>query len=182
MKVRCILLLCGLLLVPVAASAQDLATIVGTVTDPTGAVVPAAKITVSNPTKGFTRTYASNSAGEYTAALIPIGDYTVTAEVTGFQRLTRAGITLAAGQTLRVDLRLEVGTSQQHMTVVGNVPKVETETGAITTVITGTQISELNMPARNFTNLVMLIPGAAPGSTFTPFVPSGIIGDQLCCH
>ena len=178
MKVRYIVLLYGLLLVPVAASAQDLATIVGTVTDPTGAVVPAAKITVSNPTKGFTRTYASNSAGEYTAALIPIGDYTVAAEVTGFQRLTRAGITLAAGQTLRVDLRLEVGTSQQQVTVVGNVPKVETETGAITTVITGTQISELNIPARNFTNLVMLIPGAAPGSTFTPFLPSGIVGNQ----
>jgi len=178
MRVRCILLVCGLFLVSAVASAQDVATIVGTVTDQTGAVVPDAKITVSNPTEGFTRNCVSNADGEYTAPLIPIGNYTVTAEATGFASLTRTGFALAAGQTLRVDLRLEVGTAQQKVTVLGNVPKVETETGAVSTVITGTQISELNIPARNFTNLAMLVPGAAPGSTFTPFVPSGMIGDQ----
>ena len=179
MKLRCIILGCCLFLVTVAASAQeDFATIVGTVTDATGALVPTVKITVSNPAKGFTRFCASNSAGDYTAARIPLGDYTVTAEATGFQTLVRSGITLDAGQTLRLDLRLEVGTSQQRVTVVGDVPKVETETGALSSVITSRQISELNIPARNFTNLALLIPGAAPGSTFTPFTPSGMYGDQ----
>ena len=62
--------------------------------------------------------------------------------------------------------------------MVGDVPKVETETGALSSVITSSQISELNIPARNFTNLALLIPGAAPGSTFTPFTPSGMYGDQ----
>ena len=62
--------------------------------------------------------------------------------------------------------------------MVGDVPKVETESGALSSVITSRQISELNIPARNFTNLALLIPGAAPGSTFTPFTPSGMYGDQ----
>jgi len=180
MKGRNVVLLFGLLLmVTVAASAQgDLATIVGTVTDATGAFVPTSKITVSNPAKGFTRITVSNSTGDYSAARIPLGEYTVTVEATGFQTLVRNAITLSAGQTQRVDLSLEVGTSQQQVTVVGNVPKVDTETGALSSVITSSQISELNIPARNFTNLALLVPGAAGGTTFTPSVPSGMYGDQ----
>jgi hypothetical protein len=178
MKLRSIILGCFFFLVTAAASAQELATIVGTVTDATGASVPAANIKVSNPTKGFTRTYVSNSAGEYTAARIPLGDYTVTAEVTGFQTLTRSGITLDAGQTLRVDMQLKVGTTREEVTVVGNLPRVETETGAISNVITGTQISELNIQARNFSNLALLVPGAAPGYNWDTTDVSGEIGDQ----
>ena len=89
--------------------AQDTASIVGTITDTSGAVIPNAKIVVSNPERGFTRDLISNSAGEYTAARIPIGNYVVTVEVKGFQKLVRSGITLEVGQTLRVDLQLPVG-------------------------------------------------------------------------
>jgi len=162
MRIRYILLVYGLLLVSAAASAQQLATIVGTVTDPTGAAIPGVSVKVSNPTKGFTNNCVSNSAGEYTAANIPIGEYLVTAEVTGFAKLTRSGITLDAGQTLRVDLQLKVGTTREQVNVVGNLPKVETENAAISNVITGTQISELSIQARNFLNLCLLVPGAAP--------------------
>src|SRR5512143_2166488 len=84
--------------------AQDTATIVGTVTDASGAVIPGTKVRVSNPDKGFTRELESNTAGEYIAAKIPIGNYMVEAESTGFKKLVRSGITLAVGQTLRVDL------------------------------------------------------------------------------
>src|SRR5580700_2014756 len=87
MKLRCIILGCCLFLVTIAASAQELATIVGTVTDSTGAAVPAVNIKVSSPAKGFTRTYVSNAAGEYTAAELPLGDYTVSAEASGFATL-----------------------------------------------------------------------------------------------
>ena len=81
MKLRCIILGCCLFLVTVAASAQEIRHDCwhshGLRLEP---LVPAVKIKVSNPAKGFTRTYASNSAGEYTAAGLPLGDYTVTAE------------------------------------------------------------------------------------------------------
>ncbi len=177
-KVRTSFLLCSVFLVSFAASAQDLATLVGTVTDSSGALVPGVSITVSNPTKGFTRTVASNSAGDYTVARIPIGDYIVTAKAPGFESLTRSGITLDAGQTLRVDMQLKVGSTQQEVTVVGDLPKIDTETGAISSVITGTQVSELNIQERNFINLALLVPGAAPGYNWDSVDPSGQTGDQ----
>src|SRR5208282_739534 len=96
--------------------AQDTATIVGTVTDPSGAVVPTARIAVSNPQKGFTRNVIADSAGEYTAAKIPIGNYEVSAEATGFRKLVLTNITLDVGQTLRVNLTLTVGEQTQSIT------------------------------------------------------------------
>jgi hypothetical protein len=72
--------------------AQDQATIVGTVADSTGAVIPGAKITVSNPDKGYVRNLVTNSEGAYQAPALPIGEYVVTAEVSGFRKLTRSGI------------------------------------------------------------------------------------------
>ncbi len=142
--------------------AQDTATIVGTVSDTTGAVIPEAKVTVSNPSKGFTRELVSNAAGEYTAAKVPIGDYVITAEASGFQKLVRTGITLTVGQTLRVDLQMTLGQVTQEVTVTGNVARVETETAAISDVVTGTQISNMMMNGRNFVTLALLVPGAVP--------------------
>ena len=149
------------------ASAQDLANIVGTVTDQSGAVVPDTSITVSNPDRGFTRKLVSDAAGEYTAARVPIGNYVITAERPGFQKLVRSGVTLEVGRTLRVDLQLNVGSATQQVVVDAAATKVETETGAISDVVTGSQVSELNLNARNFANLATLVPGAATlGSGF----------------
>ena len=142
--------------------AQDTANIVGTVTDTSGAVMPNVKVTVTNPDRGFTRESVSNTAGEYTQTSIPIGNYVVTAGVAGFQKLVRSGITLQVGQTLRVDLQMTVGQVTQEITVTGNVAKVETETAAVSEVITGRQIESLNLNGRNFLGLTMLVPGATP--------------------
>jgi hypothetical protein len=119
------------------ASAQDLANIVGTVTDPSGAVIPDVQVTVANADRGFTRRVVSDSAGEYTAPRVPIGNYVITLEKTGFQKLVRSGITVQVGQTLRVDLQLQVGSSAQEVVVNATVAHVETETGAISDVVTG---------------------------------------------
>ena len=96
--------------------AQDTATIVGTVTDRSGAVIPDVKVTVSNPEKGFDRELQTNSAGDYTAAKVPIGNFVVTAEKSGFQRFVHTGITLAVGQTQRIDFQLTVGQVTQQVT------------------------------------------------------------------
>src|ERR1035441_7318213 len=117
-----ILLAFSLLFLSSAVWAQDTATIVGTVTDSTNAVIPAAKVTVANPDKGFTRQLASNAAGEYTAAKIPIGTYVVTAEASGFEKSVRTGVTLSVGQTQRVDVQMTVGQMTQEVTVTGNLP------------------------------------------------------------
>jgi len=150
------------LLFCVSAGAQDTATIVGTVTDPSGAGIPGVDVTVSNPEKGFTHKLVSNAAGEYMAAKVPIGNYVLEAESSGFQKLVRSGITLSVGQTQRVDLQLTIGQISQEITVNGNVPKVETESAAVSDVVTGSQIADLELNGRNFVALALLVPGAAP--------------------
>ncbi len=142
-------------------SAQDLANIAGTITDPSGGLVPDVNVIVSNPDRGFTRKLVSDSSGEYTAARVPIGNYVITVEKAGFQKLVRSGITLQVGETVRVDMTLQVGSVSQEVLVNSNVPKVETETAAISDVVTGSQVSQLNLNARNFANLATLVPGAA---------------------
>src|SRR6266567_3414531 len=143
-----------------AASAQDTATIVGSVTDSTGAVVPGAKVTLSNPERGFVRELESNSSGEYTAARIPIGNYVVTATASGFQKLVRSGIAVDAGQTQRIDMALTVGQVTQEVQVRGNVVKVETEHAALSEVVTSNQIKDLTLNGQNFLALTFLVPGA----------------------
>jgi hypothetical protein len=160
MKRTLILLAVTLLTVCFSALAQDTANIVGTVKDSTGAVIAGAKISVSNPQKGFTRALVSNAVGEYSAPKVPIGDYVITAEVPGFRKLVRAGITVGVGETLRVDLAMVVGQVTQEVTVTGAGAKVETETAAISGVVTGAQIANLNLNGRNFVALALLVPGA----------------------
>jgi hypothetical protein len=157
---RSILLAAALLGICLSVFAQDTANILGTVKDSTGAVIAGAKITVSNPEKGFTRALLSNAVGEYSAPRIPIGDYVITAEVPGFRKLVRAGITVGVGETLRVDLPMVVGQVNQEVTVTGAGAKVETETAAISGVVTGAQIANLNLNGRNFVALALLVPGA----------------------
>jgi hypothetical protein len=142
--------------------AQDTATIIGAVTDSTGALIPEVKVMVSNPDKGIKRNLVSNEAGEYLAPKLPIGGYTIMAEAPGFRKLVRSGITLEVGQTLRLDLKLEVGKVNQQVTVTGSSSRVETETAAISGVITGRQIANLNLNGRNFISLALLVPGAVP--------------------
>ena len=160
MKRRIVLVLGFLFLFSAVVWAQDTANIVGTVTDTSGAIIPNAKVVVSNPERGFTRDLASNSAGEFTVASVPIGDYVVSAEAKGFQKLVRSGITLAVGQTLRVDLQLPIGLVTQEVAVSGNIAKVETENATVSDVVTSKQIENLNLNGVNAFSLETLIPGS----------------------
>jgi len=176
MKRALTLLALTFLTVTVGVLAQDTANLVGTVKDSTGAVIPAAKITVSNPEKGFMRSLVSNAAGEYSAPRVPIGDYVITAEVPGFQKLLRSGITVGVGETLRVDLTMVVGQVNQEVTVVAAGAKVETETAAISGVVSGTQIANLNLNGRNFVTLALLVP--CRGGRWPRHLACGRAGEQ----
>jgi hypothetical protein len=163
-----LLILALVLSLPVLGWAQDAATLVGAVTDPTGAAVPNAKVEVSNPTKGFVRELTTNSAGEYTAAKIPIGDYVITAQATGFQKLVRSGITLDVGQTQRLDLQLTLGATTQEISVSGSAQRVETENATVSDVVSGSQIQDLTLVGRNYQTLTILTPGGAPEDSWDP--------------
>lgn len=149
--------------------AQNLATIVGTVTDPSGAVIPNARITVSNAENGFVRHLKTNSAGAYTVPSIPIGTYIVSVEASGFAQAIRSGVVISVGETRRVDFHLALGSGTQKVTVVEQPVQVQTDTGSISTLVTGAEITQLNLNGRNFTNLALLVPGAAPGYGYNPF-------------
>src|SRR5262245_16543202 len=102
-----LLLFC--LLATTMAFSQTTATIVGTVTDTSGAVVPNTKVTAAQKAIGLSRSTTTNQSGNYVFSLLPVGSYDITAENTGFKKNTVTGILLQVNQDVRVDVVLEVG-------------------------------------------------------------------------
>jgi hypothetical protein len=85
---------------------------------------------------------------------VPIGRCLIAVEARGFKRFVRSGVTRSAGQVLQVNVRLELGSTNQQITVAGNVSHVQTGTSAISDVVTGSQITQLDLNGRNFVQLV----------------------------
>lgn len=137
------------------------ATIVGTVTDPSGASVAGAAITITNTDTGLTRTLASNSDGQYVAPDLHIGHYTVRAESKGFKVVEQKGVVLAVGDRTRLDFKLAVGTALENVTVEANAIGVQTDSSEVSNVISGQQISQLATNGRSIYTLINLTPGAS---------------------
>src|SRR6266540_3461030 len=93
----------------------DRGTLTGTITDPTGAVVPNVKITFVNQGTGATSTTVTNEAGQYSRPNLPIGTYQLTGEAPGFKKTLRSGITLGVTEVLRVDVQLELGSTGESV-------------------------------------------------------------------
>ena len=144
----------------ITAFAQQ-ATIVGTVTDPSGAVMPNVNITITNPQTGWTRTIPTNDAGQYVAADIQIGHYNVKAEAAGFKVAEQSGIVLQVGDRLRVDFQMKMGTSSETVTVEANTIAVQSDSGELSNVITGQQMSQIAVNGRSIYQLAVLTPGAS---------------------
>jgi len=143
----------------VPAFSQE-ATIVGTVTDPSGATLPNVKVTLTNTDRGVSRTETTNAGGQYVAPDIHIGHYIVRAEATGFKVGEEKGIVLQVGDRTRVDFKLEVGSVQQTISVEANAVAVQTDTSDVSSVVTGQQITQLATNGRNVFALEGLTPGA----------------------
>jgi hypothetical protein len=145
------------------------ATISGTVTDSSGAVVGDAAVQARNVDSGFTQTVQTDTQGRYRIAELGIGSYELQASETGFQTLVHSGITLTVGSQSVVDFALTVGQAQQTVTVQGEVEQVETESTAVGTLVDQTQMRELPLNGRNFGELILLAPGVqaiAGGNSF----------------
>ncbi len=151
------------------------ATIVGTVTDPSGSVVPNVAITVIHVETGEARSSITNSAGQYVAPDLPIGHYNVDAKLTGFSAAETNGIVLNVNDRIRVDFVLKVGTQTEHVTVEANAVQVQTDSGEVSSVITGQQIATLGVNGRSMYTLFALTPGASSiqGDFITPTAVSG---------
>jgi Carboxypeptidase regulatory-like domain len=154
------------------ALAQE-ATIVGTVTDSSGAVVPNATITITNTDTGLTRSLPSNGDGQYVAPGLHIGHYDLHATASGFKIAEQKGIVLDVANRTRIDFRLEVGNVQEKVTVeASSSVAVQTDTGEVSNLITGQQITQLATNGRSLYSLFALAPGASSIQTdrvgFTP--------------
>ncbi|HLX84355.1 MAG TPA: carboxypeptidase regulatory-like domain-containing protein [Terriglobales bacterium] len=143
-----------------AAFGQE-ATIVGTVTDLTGAVVPSAVVTLTNLERGTSRTTVTNGDGQFVVPSLSIGHYNVRAESKGFKSGEEKGIVLNVGDRTRVDFKLEIGNVTETVSVEATTVGVQTDTGAVSTVITGEQVSNLGINGRSLYALYALTPGAS---------------------
>ncbi|MBI3895995.1 MAG: TonB-dependent receptor [Acidobacteria bacterium] len=135
-------------------------TISGTVSDSTGAVIPGATVTLRNTETGISRTITTNAQGRYTAQQLGLGMFEVTAEAAGFQSVVRSGIEMTVGRQAVVDFTLQVGAVAERITVTGEAPLLETTNAAVADLVSETQMRELPLNGRSFTDLTAIQPGA----------------------
>jgi hypothetical protein len=149
------------------------ASLTGTVTDPSGAVVAGASVTLhNNDTNTDVITVQTDSNGEYMASELPLGTYTVTVVGKGFKKFVATGVTLHVGEQRSLDIKLAVGSVAEEVTVTASTIPIQTTSAAQDSTITGTQVRELQLNNRNFEQLVALQPGVANG--LPDQVPFGI--------
>jgi hypothetical protein len=163
-KHRLGLILCVfLLLFAATAFAQD-ATIVGTITDPSGAVIPGAAVTITNTDTGVARNIKTEANGQYVVPQLHIGRYVVRVEAPGFKTTEKRDIVLQVGDRVRVDVALELGTAAESVSVEANPIAVQSDTSEVSTVITGQQVTQIATANRTIYKLAVLTPGVADSS------------------
>jgi len=141
--------------------------ITGTVKDGVGAPVPDAAVLVTNPATNLTRKATTNSAGVFTAAQLPPGNYTIAVEKTGFKKLEKTNIVLNAIDLVNAgDFTLDVGAVTDTVTVSAEAARIEiqSETGERSGVVTGTQIKDLALNGRNYQDFLRTLPGVITGT------------------
>jgi Carboxypeptidase regulatory-like domain len=171
-----VLALCFMLSWAAALHAQRTeGTISGTVSDPSGAVIPKAEVTIANQQTGSKRMVATNESGFYTATALDPGTYTVTVKMAGFKTISKAGVVLHVADELVVPIVLEVGTPSQSIEVTASATLVETRSGEVSNTIGSQQMTELPLNGRSFVQLTLLVPGAAASDTENPRF-TGLLG------
>ena len=149
-------------------------TFLGSVKDPSGAAVPGASVRISRAGTQLQRETATDGEGNYQLLDIPIGDYRLEFEKEGFRKVLRTGIALSAGQSLRVDVTLELGSVAETVTVDATALQVDTATANLGNTVFGSQVSELALATRSFSTLVILQPGVLSNEVQQPGLGSSL--------
>src|SRR6202453_2571875 len=155
----------GLILLLVAAGrllgqAGATGTILGTVTDSTGAIVPGVKVTVTNTATNAAFRTTTSSAGDYYAPSLEPGTYTVSAEATGFQKSVTNSFVVAVDQKVRIDLALKPGAVSETVAVTAQAVELDTDSASLSQLVSQRQVEELPLDGRNFVQLLFLGAGA----------------------
>jgi hypothetical protein len=150
-----------------ASSAQAQLTngdVIGTVTDTSGAVIPGAKVTLTNTGTNIAASTTTNDTGDYTFNLLNPGQYTLTVEANGFRKLVISGFTLAAGDRLRENANMQPGSVEETVQVSSAAPLLQTDSSTVQSTVTEQSVQDLPLNGRNFINLVQMQPGVNAGS------------------
>ncbi len=156
-------LILPLVLLPVANGQSNLATVTGIVTDAAQAVMPGVTISIRHVETNIVRKIQTNEVGDFTITNLVPGIYELTAEMQGFRTYRETGIVLQVGQVLRNDIRMQVGSVTESVTVTAEVALLNTESGTVKgDVIVHAEIQDLPLEGRDFTDLAFLVAGVIP--------------------
>ena len=159
-----------------ATSAQ----LAGKITDQTGAVVPNASIDATNTGTGLKWHAISSGEGDYVIPSLPVGAYALKVTVQGFKAFSQSGIVLESGQNARIDVHMEIGSTNETVQVDATAVQVDTTSASIRTEVDTTQIQELPLNTRNTLQLMTLVPGVgnASGSAASSSLPAVVINQR----
>jgi Carboxypeptidase regulatory-like domain/TonB dependent receptor len=145
------------------------ADILGTVTDPSGAVVPNATVTITNLGTNEQRTAQTSGSGDYAFTLLPVGHYSVTVKAPGFQSSVTKDLSIEAGDRARNDVHLTAGSEATTVEVQATTPLLQSDSATVSSTVTAQAVQDLPLNGRNFVQLVQIVPGAneGPGNGLT---------------
>src|SRR5580698_8218884 len=152
----------------VSLHAQSTASIVGTVHDPSGALVVGATINIRNVDTGISRTDVTDDHGIYNISSIPIGHYSLSATQKGFKQAEVQPFELQVGQQARIDLTLVPGAVSETVSVTDATPQIQTDTSSVGQVVSVQQVSGLPLNSLHVAQLI----GLTPGAIMSPLVGS----------
>src|SRR5581483_8489716 len=160
----------------ILTAAEPTATILGTVRDSSGAVVPNAKVAATSTQTQLRREANTNPVGQYILPLLPVGTYTLTVEAPNFKRYVRQGIILSVNENARVDASLDLGSVAESVSVFGDAVMVDTANAALKDVVDPMRMEKLPLNGRDILQFQFLLPGVTPNSNDTqaltgPFTP-----------
>jgi hypothetical protein len=163
----------------------------GAVIDASGAAVPGATITATHVETGTSRTTVTTETGAYVMPALPVGTYTVKAELVGFSTVIKEQIRLAVGDSATLDFSLKLATVQETITVIGESPLIDTKKSDLSGRVEQRQIDNLPLNGRDWLGLVALVPGArgnpgsiqagASGSDMAKYQVDGVDVSNQCC-
>src|ERR1700680_207526 len=145
------------------------ATLSGTVTDQSGAVIPNAQVSIKNVATGLARNLAADTAGFYLAPNLLPGNYEITISALGFATQVRTGISLEVGAQQVLNLTIQVGRVTEKVQVAGEAPAVQLATSSLSAVVNSTTVRELPLNGRSWTDLASLQPGVSGIETQASF-------------
>ena len=165
-----------------AWSQTQLATVSGTITDPSGAVVPGVSVTIVSQGTGLKRSTLTDTAGEYRFAGLPTGTYSLRIEKTGFQSQVREGVELTSAAEVVINSQLAIGDLSQQTTVNASAAAIDSTTSTVEGLVPEQSLAELPLDNRDLFSAVTLEPGVAPNPSSAPSLLSNGKAGQVAIN